>query len=627
MNPVDLHWPAAPGAYVLGIRLEQATHLTIGRFGVCNLPAGWYAYVGSALGPGGLRARLSRHCRRDKKMHWHIDHVLTVGVLEQVWYIESATRLECAWACTLAQLPHATIPIPGLGASDCRCPGHLIHFAAPPTRLPYPILPFRTGEYLMFQDISAQNTMRIRLDINNMIGDVVGPRGIGQSEIAALQPRITVAQQALADKRRQNPIGEWLAWMDLPYQDEVIGQIEEAARQVRQWCDTMVVLGIGGSALGAQAVHSALNPALHNMLPADRRGGARLFILDNVDPEWVGELLDSFDLRTTCFNVISKSGTTAETTAQFLLVRQAIAERLGPDALTRHILVTTDARKGVLRPIVEQEGYASFVVPDGVGGRFSVLSAVGLLPLAVSGIDIRQLLAGAALADQMCQQPDVWHNPACMNAALHYLAYQKGCTISVMMPYVQSLYGIADWYRQLWAESLGKRYDRSGAEVFVGATPIKALGATDQHSQVQLYREGAFDKVVNFIAVDRYRRELVIPQAYSPDSELGYLGGHTLNELIQAEQQATALALADAERMNCTWRLPQVNAFTVGQLLYLLEVQTAIAGELFNINAFDQPGVEAGKIATYALLGRHGYEGQGRQIQAKLAQRSEVYVI
>lgn len=254
------------------------------------------------------------------------------------------------------------------------------------------------------------------------------------------------------------------------------------------------------------------------------------------------------------------------------------------------------------------------------------MSPVGLLAAAVCGIDIEELLAGASYADEVCSVDNVYKNPAYMAATLQYLAMQTGKNISVMMPYADSLKYIADWYAQLWAESLGKRYDNNGNEVFVGQTPVKALGVTDQHSQVQLYTEGPFDKVVTFLGVDKYRTTMEISRGYEDIPAVSFLGGHTLNELIHAEQAATEYALLKAKCLNRTIWLPEVNAFTIGQLLYMLEVETAFAGELLNINAFDQPGVEEGKNATYALLGRPGYDEKRAELAARPAKKQE-YII
>lgn len=275
------------------------------------------------------------------------------------------------------------------------------------------------------------------------------------------------------------------------------------------------------------------------------------------------------------------------------------------------------AEKGNLRPICDQEGYKSFVIPAGVGGRFSELTPVGLLPAAMTGIDIKELLAGAAFMDEQCKEEDTYRNIGHMYGILSYLAMKQGKNIQVMMPYADSLKYMADWFAQLWAESLGKKYNNDGQEVFAGQTPVKALGVTDQHSQVQLYAEGPFDKMIVFLGVDQYREEIVIPKIYGEIPSLGFLGGASHSQLIQTEQMATEYALLKAGKMNMTLTVPQVNAFTMGELLYLFEVATAFAGELLQINAFDQPGVEGGKNATYAMFGRPGYEDVKKELDSR----------
>lgn len=334
----------------------------------------------------------------------------------------------------------------------------------------------------------------------------------------------------------------------------------------------------------------------YNELSKEDRGGyPRLYVVDNVDPERMDALFDVIDIEKTAFNVITKSGSTSETMSQFLIIQDMLKTKLG-DKYQDHIIATTDAENGNLIKIAKQEGFKTFFIPRGVGGRFSELTPVGLLPAAVCGIDIEELLAGAAYADELSSVDNVYENMAYMAATLQYLAMKAGKNISVMMPYADSLKYMADWYAQLWAESLGKRYDLEGKEVFVGQTPVKALGVTDQHSQVQLYTEGPFDKVVTFLGVGEYRKTIEIARGYEDIPAVSFLGGHTLNELIHAEQAATEYALLKAKRLNRTITLPVVNAFTIGQLLYLLEVETAFAGELLNIDAFDQPGVEEGKM-------------------------------
>jgi len=241
---------------------------------------------------------------------------------------------------------------------------------------------------------------------------------------------------------------------------------------------------------------------------------------------------------------------------------------------------------------------------------------VGLLPAAFCGIDIKGLLVGAAQMDEACKNEDIYKNPAHMYALLQYIGMEKGKNICVMMPYADSLRLISDWYAQLWAESLGKQYDLDGKVVNVGQTPVKALGVTDQHSQVQLYAEGPFDKIIVFLGVEEYRETITIPKTYSDMPSLGFLGGVTHNDLIKVEQAATEYAITKSGRMNMTLTLPRVTAQTLGQLLYFFEVATAYAGELLNIDAFDQPGVEEGKNATYAMFGRPGYEDKKAELDA-----------
>lgn len=471
-----------------------------------------------------------------------------------------------------------------------------------------------------FRDLDWLKHNSLRIDINYMMENFLGAReGISPGDIDRLQPELGNAVQALKEKRRD------MAWRDLPHnQGEVVKEIKAYAREAKDKFKNFVVLGIGGSALGPMAVHQALNHMQYNEISLEQRGGfPRFYVVDNVDPERFAALLDVVNPAETLFNVITKSGSTSETMAQFLIIRSILHKILGAD-YHQHVVATTDQEKGNLIKIARQEGYKLFFVPEGVGGRFSELSPVGLLPAAMTGIDIEELLAGAAYMDEWVSDQDlVWQNPAWLRATLHWLAQKRGKNISVMMPYADSLKYFADWYAQLWAESLGKRFNLHGEEVFVGQTPVKALGVTDQHSQVQLYTEGPFDKVVTFLAVDRFRQEVGIPRDFADMPGVAFLGGHTLNDLMQAERQATEYALLKAGRLNNTIYLPEVNEFCIGQLIYLLEVETAFAGELLKINAFDQPGVEEGKNATYALMGRSGFEEKKAELEKGCAKQNE----
>jgi glucose-6-phosphate isomerase len=366
----------------------------------------------------------------------------------------------------------------------------------------------------------------------------------------------------------------------------------------------VVLLGIGGSALGPIALRNSLLPASWNMLSAaNRNGRPRLHVLDNVDPSTVTSLLERLELGATLFIVTSKSGGTAETMAQYLVVRDRLDA--GSRPAREHLVFVTDPERGALRRIALDEQITALAVPPNVGGRFSVLSPVGLLPAALTGIDVAALLRGAKEMRERCGA--TWEeNPAGIFAVLQWLAdTQCGRHGQVFMPYADALRDWAAWFVQLWAESLGKR--RSDG-THVGPTPIAALGATDQHSQVQLFMEGPNDKTVTFVTVRDDGDDLIIPSRHADIPDLAYLGGHSLGELLSIEQKATAGALAARGRLNMTLALGALDAAQIGGLIMLLELATAYAGELYGVNAFDQPGVELGKRFTYGMFGRPGFE-------------------
>jgi glucose-6-phosphate isomerase len=447
---------------------------------------------------------------------------------------------------------------------------------------------------------------RLILQYDNMLSSRIGDHGIDPAALDELADRFTTLHEAVEQRRLSGD----LAFYTLPGDTATVREIRDFAEGVGQAFDTVVVLGIGGSALGTAALQQALLKPFWNELDDEARDYfPRLFVLDNVDPSTLVPLFERIDFARTLFNVISKSGATAETMAQFLIIREKLREVFGDDeGYRRHFIFTTDPEKGVLRKLAIEENIATLPVPAKVGGRFSVLSAVGLLPAALVGIDIDALLAGAAAMAERCARPRLRDNPAAVFAALQYLAdTERAARIHVMMPYTDRLAGIADWFRQLWAESLGKRTDLAGKEVFRGPTPVKALGATDQHSQVQLYIEGPFDKTITFLAARTLPLDLAIPSAYTDVDELGYLGGRTLGELLDAERVATTAALASQGRMNMTVEIPAITAHALGQIIMMLQIATVYAGGFYEINPLDQPGVELGKQLTYGLMGRRGF--------------------
>jgi glucose-6-phosphate isomerase len=439
----------------------------------------------------------------------------------------------------------------------------------------------------------------IALDYTNMIAPGVAG-GIPQARWAEASRIFERAEAAFQARRSAGELG----FLDLPGNDALHRQSTEFARQARGRYDDVVVLGIGGSALGPIALRTALRKPFWNQLGPDGRDGhPRLHVLDNLDPVTIAGLLGQVALERTLFVVTSKSGGTAETMSQYLVVRQRLEQRgLAP---ARHIVFVTDPAKGALRPLAHREGIPALDIPPNVGGRFSVLSPVGLLPAALIGIDTGALLAGAGGMAARCVGRDVLENPAGAFAALQFLAdseYDK--PVHVLMPYSDGLRDLSAWFVQLWAESLGK----SNGQEHVGPTPLAALGATDQHSQVQLFMEGPADKTVTFVSVQSRAGDVAIPTLHADVDDISYLGGHSLAEVLDYERRATAGALARRGRPNMTIEVDAITPEAVGALFMFFEIATIYAGGLYGVNPLDQPGVELGKQFTYAMLGRPGFD-------------------
>jgi glucose-6-phosphate isomerase len=447
---------------------------------------------------------------------------------------------------------------------------------------------------------------RIRLDYTGSLRDTVGAAGLTRDEIATACARAATARErlrALVDGGRHG-------FDEILDDRATAAACAEEGRRLARLADTLVVDGIGGSALGALAVQTAL-------------GGPRkrLVILDNVDPEGITQKLAGVNWKRAAAIAITKSGSTAETMANLLVLLSRMEKALGPKA-TRRWTAVTDPEKGDLKVLAGRLGIPTFDVPPNVGGRFSVLTPVGLIPAAFLGVDLDLLLEGARAMRKHCWAAAPEKNVGVLGAVLlHQMATRRGRSIQVLMPYADRLLHVADWYKQLWAESLGKRLDRKGRVVETGQTPVTALGATDQHSQVQLYVEGPHDKVVTFIELSRYRKDVRIPRLHQDLVSLGYLTGRTMGELLTAEKRGTEVALTGAGRPSFTYVVPEISAHTLGQLFYLFEFQTALSGELYDVDAFDQPGVEAGKVAAYALMGRAGYEKQAVELRRQIGKR------
>jgi glucose-6-phosphate isomerase len=420
--------------------------------------------------------------------------------------------------------------------------------------------------------------------------------GLKKADRKRVNERLKPAWHNLKRQAANREIG----FLEIPKLKREISETEALARALTRSYDTLIVIGIGGSDLGARALLRALQP---ENPPMQVR-----FIGANTDPEEIVHLLETVDLKRSVLNIVSKSGGTIEPMSTFLLLRDRLIRAVGKERHRHQVVATTDPEQGTLRTIVEREGYRSLPIPPMIGGRFSALTPVGLLPAACAGIDIRQLVRGAAQ-----QFTDFLRQPPSRNAVLQYAGYHhRGLEagwgrLAVLMPYSAALSEIGHWYAQLWAESLGKARDRAGRLVHAGQTPLYAVGATDQHSQVQLFNEGPVDKIVTFIEVERFRHELTVPKAYRDLEGLAYLGGHQFSDIIHAERAATAQALFDAGRPNGTLQLTSVTPQSVGGLMAFFMLATAVMGELLDVNAYDQPGVEAGKQLMYRHLGRPGF--------------------
>ena len=453
--------------------------------------------------------------------------------------------------------------------------------------------------------------MRIGFDHINLLAEMVGePNGVTRQEVEECRPR---ALEALRSFRIQSEAGTY-GFAHLPFQNATIAAIAKYAESVRGSYDTVCLVGIGGSALGSWALDCGLRGP-HPVQGAFTTAHPRLAILDNVDPKFIAQALDTMNPRRTLVVVVAKSGSTAETMGTFLMVRDRLK--------TKRVAVVTSEGKGDLFTLARKEGYPAFYLPENVGGRFSVLSAVGLLPGALIGINIRKLARGAAEMTHHCWQENLDENLASRAALYHYLVWtRKHKTIQVAFPYSSRLWGAAFWFRQLWAESLGKARNRAGAQVHTGQTPVAALGTTDQHSQVQLYIEGPNDKVFTFWAVEKFGEAGRIPKTKVGLDSFDYLAGQSLEKLIQAERRSTAAALTKQGRPNCTFTLQKVDEEHLGAFLQLLEFETAFLGELLDINAFNQEGVELGKKFTFGLMGRKGYEEYAKQFGDYEAQRA-----
>jgi glucose-6-phosphate isomerase len=440
----------------------------------------------------------------------------------------------------------------------------------------------------------------ISLDFNYLMTDILGTdSGIDRAQFDALETRAREVERRIKSERE----GGGLAFLDIDRLKRHLPAVKAAAGVVRERFDKLVVLGIGGSALGTRAIQEALvNPLMGSR--------CEVIVADNIDPLSMARLIDSLDLSTTAFNVISKSGGTVETLAQFMVITDLLRKKVGDAAYHSHLVFTTDPKKGVLREIASEEGITALEVDPEIGGRFSVLTPVGLFPAEIMGVDSSRLLNGAHDFVSSVEKKGWRENPAYLYGALMYIAAtSEKRNISVMMPYSGRLFSFALWYCQLWAESLGKWDPASpGGKNGLGQTPVAAVGVTDQHSQLQLFMEGPRDKVITFVRVEDHGADVTIPRIYEGRESLDYLGMKRIGELFDAERSATEAALARQGRPSMTVSVPDISPEGLGVLFSFFQAATAFAGYLYGIDPFDQPGVEEGKKYTWGIMGRTGYE-------------------
>ena len=439
-----------------------------------------------------------------------------------------------------------------------------------------------------FEDPKWAEAQGLSLDHNQAMAEALGEQGLREEELRGLEPRLAALDQELAAARQNGK----LAFLELPYRVEVVPEVRRLAKPLLEWCWEFVVLAQGGLALGVQALHRALCHPQHNYMPIGRRHHRpSLWVLEECDPDRVYGLLDSLQLRRTAYNVIDKGGSGARVLAQFLFIYRLMQARV-PGMAKDCFIVTTDPEQGVLRRLAALEGLPSLGVPSVVAERFALFGSPGLLPAAMLGIDLEELLAGARFMDQRLKATGPGGNLAYRLAALIYLfATGRGRPRLVFMPGAWALTGMAQWFCQLWAESLGK-------------SPAGTTPEVGRPSHRQLYLEGPQDKLIAFLEVEKFQHHVEVPHLFGEAAGLEHLEGRSLGDLCRAREQAAAFHLRQAGRPSLTLSLPEINAFTIGQLVYLLQVVTVAAASLFAVNPLDQPAAERLEVTAQSLLGR-----------------------
>ncbi|SER77786.1 glucose-6-phosphate isomerase [Gracilibacillus ureilyticus] len=433
----------------------------------------------------------------------------------------------------------------------------------------------------------------------------------GQHELDYLKEPVKLAHEMVHNKTGAG--NDFLGWVDLPtdYDKEEFARIKKAADKIKSDSDVLLVVGIGGSYLGARAAIEMLNHSFYNELAKGQRNTPQVFFVGNsISAPYINDLFDVLKDKDVSVNVISKSGTTTEPAIAFRIFKKFLEEKYGAEEAKGRIYATTDKARGALKTLANEEGYESFVIPDDVGGRYSVLTAVGLLPIAVSGVDIDEMMQGAQKAQEELAEADLSKNPAYQYAAVRNILYNKGKTIEMLINYEPALQYFSEWWKQLYGESEGKD--------FKGIYPSSANFSTDLHSLGQYVQEGRRDIFETVLHVEEPKSNITIEEEAQDLDGLNYLAGKTLDFVNEKAYQGTLLAHTDGQVPNLLVHLPKLDAYTFGYVVYFFEKACAISGYLLGVNPFDQPGVEAYKKNMFALLGKPGFEEEKAKLEKRL---------
>jgi len=434
---------------------------------------------------------------------------------------------------------------------------------------------------------------------------------IGQHEIDNLSQQVRAAHDQLHNGTGAG--SDYLGWIDLPtnYDKEEFARIQKAAAKIQSDSEVLVVIGIGGSYLGARAAIEMLSHSFYNLLPQGQRKTPQiLFAGNNISSTYVTHLQQLLEGRDWSVNVISKSGTTTEPAIAFRIFREALESKYGKEEARKRIYATTDRAQGALKKLANEEGYESFIIPDDVGGRYSVLTAVGLLPIAAAGIDIEAMMKGAADASQAYASPELAENEAYQYAAARNALYRKGKTTEILVNYEPSLHFVSEWWKQLFGESEGKDYK--------GIFPAAVDFSTDLHSMGQFIQEGNRNIFETVIQVENVQEQITIGHDESNLDGLNFLTGKTMDFVNKKAFEGTLLAHTDGQVPNFIVNISDLTPYTFGYLVYFFEKACGISGYLLGVNPFDQPGVEAYKKNMFALLGKPGYEKEKAELEARL---------